>query len=131
MMAGATKWIQWELSKIIDGKHTPHLIMVWPRPAPPTGKSKPEEIDEALKADMDARLDSVRQSFADSEWAAALSRLGSPDTLVAMRFRESGGLTVFRSERRNNDAYQIAVELLHLEGLDADGKMVEHNPLRS
>jgi hypothetical protein len=131
LMAGTTKWIQWELSKIVEGNNAANLILIWPRPLPVAGKKKLEEIEEAMKLDMAARFDNVSKSFASSRWAPALAKVGSPETLVAMRFQASGGITICRSERRNNDAYQLAVEILHLDGLDVGARKGEAVPAQS
>ncbi len=118
MYAGVTHWVGWELSQVVEGGMTRKLILLFPSPVAPKGtKKKRNELAARLAEDMTNRLARVKATFSGTRWRAAWEQIGVPETLIAAHVDESGGVTVFRSKRRNNDAFQIAVEIIHLSVL--------------
>jgi hypothetical protein len=115
MYAGVTHWVGWELTQVVEADMTGKLVLLFPSPVAPKGrKSVKKKLAELLKEDLTNRLGRVRTTFAGTRWQVAWERVGDPETLIAARLDGAGGITLFRSKRRNNDAFQIAVEIAHL-----------------
>jgi hypothetical protein len=103
MYAGVSHWVVWELSRVLEAHLTEKLILLFK--------------GSDFKEDMNDRLARAKLLFAGERWRAPMENVYHPETLVAARFDGAGGVTVFRSKRRNNDAFQIAVEIAHLASL--------------
>ena len=118
MYAGVTPWVGWELSTVVTSGFAGKLILIFFSPiVPKGGKRRKAELAEAFKNDMATRLAGVRAVLAGTRWQAAWEKVSSPETLVAAHFDDAGGITVLRSKRRSNDAFQIGVEIAHLMAL--------------
>jgi hypothetical protein len=117
MYAGVTHRVGWELSQVVEADMTGKLILLFPSPIVPKGwrrNTAKKKLRELLTEDMINRLGRVKATFAGTRWQAAWERVGNPETLIAARLDNAGGIALFRSNRRNNDAFQIAVEIVHL-----------------
>jgi hypothetical protein len=110
MYAGVTHWVSWELSRVLEANLVDKLILLFPSP---TGALKRSGFEE----DMKNRLARVRATFEGTRWQSPLKNVTHPETIIAMCFDEAGSGTIFRSKRRNNDAYEIAVKIALLAKL--------------
>jgi hypothetical protein len=115
MYAGVTHWVGWELSQVVEAGMTRKLILLFPSPVAPKGtKRKKKQLAALLAEDLTNRLARVKATFTGTRWQAAWEQVSAPETLIAAHLDETGAVTLFRSKRRNNDAFQIAVEITHL-----------------
>jgi hypothetical protein len=120
MFAGVTHWVNWELTQVLNAGVTAKLIMFFPRPKLKTSflarrnESSPPE-SQATQSD---RFEGIKAALADTPWNGAWAQITAPDTIIAVHLEETGGITLIRSKHRNNDAYQLAAEILHLRILD-------------
>jgi hypothetical protein len=97
---------------------TEKLILLFPSPVAPKGIMGRRKKRRKLAEDITNRLARVKETFAGTRWQAAWDNVSTPETLIAARLEDAGDVTVFRSKRRSNDAFQIAVEIAHLAALD-------------
>lgn len=116
MYAGVTQWVAWELSHILEAGMTGKLILLFPSAVTQVWRRRGmrKKFAALLVEDMTNRLAQVKATFAGTPWQAAWEGVGAPETLIAARVDRTGGITLFRSKRRNNDAFHIAAEITHL-----------------
>jgi hypothetical protein len=115
MFPGTTEWVAWELAKVIAGHHAAKLILLFPRPHPVRGVMRPRARRARQEAMLVDRLERTRAAFAGTAWEGAWKTIAAPHTVIAVRLQPSGEILVFRSDRRSNDAYQLAAEMSHLD----------------
>jgi hypothetical protein len=132
MFAGVTHWVNWELTQVLNAGVTAKLIVFFPRPKLDNRgigrkftsflvrrkKSAPPQSQGTLSD----RFERIKAALADTPWNGAWAQITAPDTIIAVHLEETGGITLIRSKRRNNDAYQLAAEILHLRILDGHGR---------
>jgi hypothetical protein len=115
MYAGVTHWVDWELEQVIERGLTGKLILVFPRPVlPKRPRIKRKQRPARVAEDLENRLVRVKAAFSGTRWEQAWEKIDSPSTLIAARIEDSGTVTTFRSHQRDNDMFQIAVEIAHL-----------------
>jgi tetratricopeptide (TPR) repeat protein len=109
VLVGTTRWVDWELSKIVETANVGKLLLFFP----PTQAGWSWSTKAKRQKDQLARYQTAKAAFANSIWAAAFEKIDRPDTLIGARFHASGAITVVRSRQRNNDAYHLAAIILH------------------
>jgi hypothetical protein len=120
MNAGVSHWVNWELSRLVEGGMTGKAILLFQSTVAPKELRGRGWLDrrrrraELLKEDLPNRLARVKTAFAGTLWQPAWEQVQDPETIIAARFEDTGGVALFRSKRRNNDAFQIAAEIAHL-----------------
>lgn len=101
--AGPTQWIRWELDTITDrGAHDKLIILMPPGDA----------------ADRELRWGNIGAALSDTHWHAAMQSL-DPQRVVALSFRDGGGLTVVTGGKGRMLDYLIALRLLLYRKLGA------------
>ena len=128
MFAGVTHWVNWELTQVLNAGATAKLIVFFPRPKLDNrgiGRKftsflarRKESAPPQSQATLSDRFEQIKAALADTPWNDAWAQITAPDTIIAVHLEETGGIMLIRSKRRNNDAYQLAAEILHLRILD-------------
>jgi hypothetical protein len=128
MFAGVTHWVNWELAQVLNAGVTAKLIVFFPRPKLDNrgiGRKftsflarRKESARPQSQATLSDRFEQIKAALADTPWTDAWAQITAPDTIIAVYLEETGGIMLIRSKRRNNDAYQLAAEILHLRILD-------------
>lgn len=113
MYAGTTHWVGWELKQILAGGYAEKLILLFPPVLPFPGFRHRSWLRKQMP-DVEKRFETTKAAFAGTPWEAAWSEIGSPETVICVRFLADGKLAVTRSTRRSKDAYELAAELAHL-----------------
>ena len=109
IMAGATRWVNWELEQVIAHGRVDRLIVCFP----PLAGRWIGRLWHRFGPDMAERLARLREAFAASPWAGALNRLDDASTLRSVTFGADGRVTVVRSRSRDRNAYHLAVLVAH------------------
>jgi len=117
MYAGTTKWIGWELERIIEGGWSDKLIILFPPVLPFPGIFQGTWLKRQT-ADIAARFERLKTTFAGTKWADAWD-VEAPETVVCAQLRPDGTVAFTRSQRRSKDAYDLAAKIAHLALLDA------------
>jgi hypothetical protein len=128
MFAGVTHWVNWELTQVLNAGVTTKLIVFFPRPKLDNrgiGRKftsflarRKESAPPQRQATLTDRFERIKVALAGTPWNDAWAQITAPDTIIAVHLDETGGITLIRSKRRNNDSYQLAAEILHLRILD-------------
>lgn len=117
MYAGTTKWIGWRLENIIEGGWTDKLIILFPPVLPFPGLFHGRWLKKQ-KADIAARFERMKTTFAGTKWADAWD-VESPETIVCAQLKQDGTVAFTCSQRRSKDAYDLAAKIAHLSLLGA------------
>jgi hypothetical protein len=104
MLAGKTKWVTWELGRLVEGRHLQKLILLLPSKGSRLARRK----DDSL-----ARLQHLKDAFSDTQWASVLGTIGRPETVRVITFGPNGALTLIRSKSGSRDAYHLATLFAH------------------
>jgi hypothetical protein len=112
MYAGTTPWVGWELQRIIEGGWTDKLIILFPPVLPFPGFWQGSWL-KRQKADIAARFERLKATFAGTKWAEAWAA-AEPETVICARLEADGGVHFTRSRRRSKDAYDLAAKIAHL-----------------
>jgi PQQ-dependent catabolism-associated CXXCW motif protein len=106
MYSGKTRWVNWELRRIIEcGRATRLILMIPEIRAWRRAKRRPE---------FAARAEHMRRVFAATPWSAAMNALTDFEGIRAMLFRSDGSIVLVRSKGRSRDSYHLAALLSHL-----------------
>jgi len=107
MVAGATEWIRWELSRILEMGRVRHLIILVP---PMPGK---RNWEMPTTTSTEERWNNVLGALAATRWAPALDTLETRGLLLVL-LRPDGRVVAIRREGKDPpwaDDYQIAVAI--------------------
>jgi len=105
MYSGKSKWVTWELAKLVNTERVAKLILMIPEV-----KAWRRSI---RSKDIAARMEHVRDAFAHTKWRGALAALQNSQDVPAMLFRSDGSLVVIKSRPRNRDSYHLAALIAH------------------
>jgi hypothetical protein len=104
--AGKTRWVNWELSKIIEAKRVTDLIVIFPE----------LKLRRAQRqADIALRVECLRDIFRGTRWSGSLDKLSEPLKIRALAFAGDGAITVIKSDLRNRDSYHLAAFAAHYD----------------
>ena len=112
LYAGTTKWVSWELQRIIEGGWTTKLILLFP-PVLPFPGFRHRTFLRKQTPDILNRFEKAKRAFKGTVWEAAFERIADPQSIVCMTFQPSGEIDVTRSARRSKDAYELAAAIAH------------------
>lgn len=105
LIAGTTRWVDWELKKILDLRDVSKLVLVFP-PARKRFRSRAE-------AEAALHLKSVQAAFEGTIWQSSLSELEHPLQIRALVFKPEGGIAVVTSSSRGLNSYEWAAFVAH------------------
>jgi hypothetical protein len=104
MSCGATPWVNWELSKIIESKRTSDLILLFPELG---------ERTSARDERVTARAQLLQQAFANTVWLEHLTAVDHLEDARAMLFRADGSVVTVRAKSTSREAYHFAALVAH------------------
>jgi hypothetical protein len=110
MYCGTTKWVNWELQKIIEKGRSPSLILMVPEVKGWRASKRRKDIAE--------RVQQLREVFRDTEWNKALTEFNDFPGLRALLFRADGSMVMVRSRSRGRDSSHLAALIAHQQLLD-------------
>jgi hypothetical protein len=105
MYSGKTKWVNWELRKVIEIGQLPNLIMMIP-------EVKIWFLPRRSK-DISTRIERIKEAFKNTKWSGSLEKLHGLRHIRAMLFSKDGTIIVIRSWHRNRDSYHLAALIAH------------------
>jgi hypothetical protein len=105
LLAGTTKWIDWELTKIVDSGYLQKLILIFPR-VPRLARWK-------ARREADVHFEALRASFEGTIWERNLEQIEKGENLRGMVFKADGGLDVIVSRPRSIMSFEWAAFLAH------------------
>lgn len=97
-----TKWVEWELNEILQADRSGHLIVFFMS----GGK-------DGLRGDATGDFDAFTQQLKSTKWSPALETCAGLGGVVSVTLSPTGLATIIRSDKLNNDAYQIASLISH------------------
>ncbi len=110
VVAGLTKWVEWELDQVVARGYVDKLIVLFPEKAHLRKTSltwRPPFFVRSSNAA--ARLEGVRTAFRNTPWANDLHRLGSPDRIRSLTFGPGGDVTLVAGASGSRNECQLAV----------------------
>lgn len=105
MYCGTTKWVNWELQKIIERGRPTSLILIIPEVKGWRASKRRKDIAE--------RAQQLREAFRNTEWNEELIEFNDFQKLRAMLFRADGSMVMVRSRSRSRDSYHLAALIAH------------------
>jgi hypothetical protein len=96
MYCGTTKWVNWELQKIIERGWSTSLILMIPEVKGWRASKREKDIAE--------RVQQLREVFRNTEWDEELTEFNDFQKLRAMLFRADGSMVMVRSRSRSRDS---------------------------
>jgi hypothetical protein len=105
LYAGTSRWINWELEKVIDMGQAEKLILLIPEVKAKDKAGRTQEVS--------ARLGRVRGIIKNTSWAGAVTALRDGPDIRALVFEPDESLTVMRSGLGNRDSYHLAALVAH------------------
>jgi hypothetical protein len=110
MYCGKTKWVNWELQKIIERGRSTSLILMLPEVKGWRASKRRKDIAE--------RIQQLREAFRSTRWIEDLTEFNDFLGLRAMLFRADGSMVMVRSRSRSRDSYHLAALIAHQQLLD-------------
>jgi hypothetical protein len=110
MYCGKTKWVNWELQKIIERGRSTSLILMLPEVKGWRASKRRKDIAE--------RIQQLREAFRSTQWIEDLTEFHDFLGLRAMLFRADGSMVMVRSRSRSRDSYHLAALIAHQQLLD-------------
>jgi hypothetical protein len=110
VVAGTTKWVEWELDQVVKRGFVDKLIVLFPEKAhiaKTTFTWKPPFYVRSSNAD--ARLEGVRTAFRDSPWASDLLGLEDPNRIRSLTFGPGGEVTLVAGASGSRNECHLAV----------------------
>lgn len=111
VLLGVTHWVEWELRQILERGHVHKLILCFPQVT--TNMFSRDKRLRTRKGDASARLDTLKATFANSPWAAALSAIPKPQHIRSLVFERDGSVIVVTARSRTRNAYHLAILIGH------------------
>lgn len=105
MYCGTTKWVNWELQKIIERGRSTSLILLIPEVKGWRASKRRKNIAE--------RIQQLREGFRNTEWNEELTEFNDFQNLRAMLFCADGSMVMVRSRSRSRDSYHLAALIAH------------------
>ena len=105
MYCGTTKWVNWELQRIIEKGRSTSLILMIPEVKGWRAAKRRKDIAE--------RVQQLREVFRNTEWNEELTEFEDFQGLRAMLFRADGSMVMVRSRSRSRDSYHLAALIAH------------------
>ena len=103
LLSGTTRWVNWELSQVIERGLEARLILMFPR--------RPWWLLWRRVRSENARLIKLRDTLAGTPWVPNLALIDRPQDIRALVLQRGGGVLLIRSRPRNRDSYHLAVLL--------------------
>lgn len=110
LYAGKTRWVNWELARIIDANSIGKLILLMPE----LKGSRRKRFEETTE-----RFNRVKQVFHNTLWSWSLDLLTDLMSVRAITFSADGSITAVTSNTRNRDSYHLAAVVAHYLNLTA------------
>jgi hypothetical protein len=105
MYAGKTRWVRWELERIIQTDHVSRLILLIPEIKAWSTAKRDQELAQ--------RAAQLRVVFRHTQWAEQLNSWWDYFNLRAVVFRPDGSLVAIKSGSRSRDSYHLAALVAH------------------
>jgi hypothetical protein len=105
MYLGSSRWVTWELAKVVNAGRAAKLILMFPEVGGWRGRT--------VSAEFEARMTFARQAFWNTKWRDALAACRDPQDVRTLLFRSDGSVIAIVSGPRNRDAYHLAALLAH------------------
>jgi hypothetical protein len=110
MYCGTTKWVNWELQKIVERGRSTSLILMIPEIKGWRASKRRQDIVN--------RVQQLREVFRNTEWNEELAGFDDFASVRAMLFRADGSMVMIRSRSRSRDSYHLAALIAHQQLLD-------------
>jgi len=110
MYCGTTKWVNWELQKVIERDRSTSLILMIPEIKGWRASKRRQDIAN--------RVQQLREVFRNTEWNEELSEYSDFSSVRAMLFRADGSMVMIRSRSRSRDSYHLAALIAHQQLVD-------------
>jgi hypothetical protein len=110
MYCGTTKWVNWELQKIIERGRSTSLILMIPEIKGRRASKRRQDVAD--------RVQQLREVFRNTEWNEELTEYSDFVSVRAMLFRADGSMVIIRSRSRSRDSYHMAALIAHQQLLD-------------
>ncbi len=110
VVAGTTKWVEWELDQVVKRGYVDKLIVLFPEKAhiaKTTFTWRPPF--RVRSSNADARLESVITAFRDTPWASDLRGLEDPNRIRSLTFGPDGDVTLVAGAKGSRNECQLAV----------------------
>jgi hypothetical protein len=112
MYSGKTRWVNWELQKVLENECATRLILMIPE-IKSWRRSK-------RRAEISARVEQIREVFKSTPWKEDLLRFNDFAGLRAMLFRADGSMVMVKSQSRRRDSYHLAALVAHQVLLESE-----------
>lgn len=131
LYAGVTRWVNWELHRVIGNGRATSLILMFPEfegaPDWPgigfLGRRK-------RRNDIAARAAYLRAAFMHTPWKEELAAYENFEQMRAMVFRPDGFAVVIKSRSRSREAYHLAALVAHHQLLRAPSSAESRDQVR-
>lgn len=110
MYCGTTKWVNWELQRVIERGRSTSLILMIPEIKGWKASKRREDIAK--------RVQQLREAFRNTEWNEEIAEYNDFGTTRAMLFRADGSMVMIRSRSRSRDSYHLAALVAHQQLID-------------
>lgn len=110
--SGKTRWVNWELAKVIEMERAPNLILMLPEIKGQIYTDQTEELTARIE-DLSIRIEHVKQVFKNTIWSESLAAFRELQNARAILFGTDGSLIVIKSRPRNRNSYHLAAIIAH------------------
>jgi hypothetical protein len=110
VVAGLTKWVEWELDQVVKRGYVDKLIVLFPEKAhvaKTTLTWRPPFYVRSSNAV--ARLEGVRTAFRNTPWANDLCSLDAPNRIRSLTFGPGGDVTLVAGASGSRNECHLAV----------------------